>query len=563
MKHQLLCLGLLWGCGLPREVSIGAQPPDLGPAQPAADQGVDTAQPDLGERAGPDLVVHGIAPLRGVVDPGGALRVELLVQNLGSLGAPEAQLSVVLEAQGTQGLPPSALRGSVVPGLGAGDAWEGALSLELPTDLSPGRYRVVVQIDPRALIDEQEEGNNSALLGEVLVNDVLIEPRALELSAAQGCEVKQQVLVRNLSRDSLRIMDAALSPNTPQSFSILARPSLIPGGEAGTFELRYAPLAPGGEFGELLIWHARAGAPVRVQLAGRAESRPAMVDTFTDHTEQHVDILFVLDTTVSMTEENEALATGFAPFFTSAAVIGIDYHIAITSMDLSQGGEQGAFWGAPSVLTPHVPYVAEFFHNHVTEMRSDRPLETGLEAAMRALSLPLIEGRNKGFLRPEAGLAIVFYSDENDASPGAVSEYIGFLSELKPPERIKVHALSASAGGSGGICGQGLAPANRYYDVARVFGGFTQEICAPDWSQVISGLTGEDFGLLTEVQLSEVPDVQSLVVELDGREVPAASGAQVHWTYDQEKNAVVFDDSMNPLTNVLIEAKYQLRCSPR
>ena len=78
-----------------------------------------------------------------------------------------------------------------------------------------------------------------------------------------------------------------------------------------------------------------AGTPLRIPLEGFASGAIDRIDTFTDHTEQRLDILIMLDNSASMEAERLALANNFGAFFTSAAVIGVDYQLAVTTADIS------------------------------------------------------------------------------------------------------------------------------------------------------------------------------------------------------------------------------------
>ncbi len=558
MKRAIhLGLILLSACGAPKEISIGSDTRDGGPPPPR-DLSVDLGTPDSGEPL-PDLEVLAQSVLRGVVDPGGPLVFSVLVRNGGSLGVLGSRISIVLEPLGVQA--PVLLQELEVPALNIGSSWEQRLMLTVPLDLPPQRFRVLVQADPRDQIRELNEANNSAALGEVLVNDVVIGPRALQISAARGCAQRAPVLLENRGAQALRVLefaqtgDPAFSLVTAEGIPIEGPVRIEPRSQLELF-VRYSPQQEGLSNGTLLISHARSGVPVRIELQGEALQRSDRVDTFTDHTQQHLDILFVVDATASMNEELEDLARSFKPFFTSASVTGVDYHIAITSMDLSQNGEQGAFVGAPAVLSERVPYAGLLFTNRIRQLRSDWTIEEGLEAARLALSPPLLDHQNKGFLRDEAALAVLFFSDEDDNSPLSIEEYVRFFEGLKGHGQNKVHSLSVSQSN----CGQGISSTNRYHEVARAMGGLTGEICNPEWSQVIAGLTGGDFGLLTKVELRAHPDASSLRIELDGRSVPATENGAVNWTYDPSQNTVSFDANLNPLTNVLIRARYELAC---
>ncbi len=218
------------------------------------------------------------------------------------------------------------------------------------------------------------------------------------------------------------------------------------------------------------------------------------------------DILFVVDNSSSMADEQERLAANFDAFINEIAGAGnLDYRIAVVTTDLStfrgnfeRSGkvrvvnDQMSMWrqlvtiqsnNCQETTIPHGCFRAESGSPQVIESKNLSPTEQishfrgnvtvgscgagdeqGLEATITALKNA--DGCNQGFLRPEANLIIVLVSDEEDA-PGengqrSVMEIVQELKSLKPISQIRVAAIVGSVDGEASVCrpdaqGQALA----------------------------------------------------------------------------------------------------------
>ncbi len=147
-------------------------------------------------------------------------------------------------------------------------------------------------------------------------------------------------------------------------------------------------------------------------------------DTWPQAPNNEVDILWVIDDSASMAEEQEVLADGFAAFGAQLETSGTDFHIGVitTSFDYDQD-DRGVLMGDPPFLTQLDDFQAEFaLRAQVGVEGSDK--EKGLEAAAFALHPVMTTdgGPNAGFVRPEAQLLVVVVSDEEDCSDNGALE---------------------------------------------------------------------------------------------------------------------------------------------
>ena len=276
-----------------------------------------------------------------------------------------------------------------------------------------------------------------------------------------------------------------------------------------------------------------------------------VLDVFERPAAPMVDVLFVVDNSGSMMEEQAGLAAGFAYFV--AAIAGWDYHLAVTTTGIrasggcpggADGGEAGRLFpvdGAPRIITPQVADpVAAFARNVAVGLC--HWWEEGLEAAFLATIPPLVDSAddprttqlldgNLGFLRKDARLSIVYVSDENDYSPRPVQEYIDHIKGLKPGRQ---ELLSVAAVVNTGLCATSSSVGERYMAVADAFVGPKESICRPDWGALLQNIATNAVAGAAFVALSAVPVSGSLRAFLDGAELDSSM-----WSYDPSSNTVL------------------------
>jgi hypothetical protein len=269
-----------------------------------------------------------------------------------------------------------------------------------------------------------------------------------------------------------------------------------------------------------------------------------------------------------MGEEQASLAANFLSFVRFADAQGLDYHMAITTTDVS-GGENGRFvpltGTAPRVVTPQTtPSPVAVFTQNARVGTGGSGSERGLEAAYLALSNPLIAGHNAGFLRPEAALSVIYVSDEEDSSTRTLDFYVSFLLGIKGAQNANTFTASAIVGDAPSGCsgsGGSAQPGARYIEVAERTGGLVQSICTPDWARALENVSTTAFGFKSRFVLSGQPVPATLVVAVDGAVVPAvdAQGAP-RWSYDAGANAVVFTPYATPEPGAQIRIEYRAEC---
>lgn len=162
-----------------------------------------------------------------------------------------------------------------------------------------------------------------------------------------------------------------------------------------------------------------------------------------------LDLLFVVDNSNSMCEEQEALVAHFWELLTPLIANNYDFRVAVVTTDMST--DPGTFRDQPGPVGPDCAEPAPACSADGTgpvlratdyalaSTREDeqarliedfscigRPgtvsgaagFERGLDSMMTALGPDMLSGVNAGFRRDDAWLGLVFLTDENDCSHG-------------------------------------------------------------------------------------------------------------------------------------------------
>lgn len=225
------------------------------------------------------------------------------------------------------------------------------------------------------------------------------------------------------------------------------------------------------------------------------------------------------------------------------------------------------------VLSHKTAGAAEIFAEMVAVGSSGSGQETSLQAAMSALSAPLVNGYNRGFLRDNAGLALIFVSDEDDFSYEPAWHYLDFFLRLKGQEAYRdATALSISAvtgitppsSGSVISCESDNGSANygaRYIALAERTGGVVQSICDEDFSSIAQELGLTASGLVVEFVLSEPADPDDIQVSLyasnDQDDLIGDLTNGEDFTFVLERNAIRFELDQIPPSETWLVVDYR------
>ncbi|MEZ4316656.1 MAG: choice-of-anchor D domain-containing protein [Myxococcota bacterium] len=357
---------------------------------------------------------------------------------------------------------------------------------------------------------------------------------------APSCVTSRDVVVRNVGDADLVV--SGVTVRTGADYAVWGGPMTLAPGQESVLTVEFAPGTVGVSTDSLdIASNDPDEALVQVGLGGEGDALAEIVEEYDQlGSPLPVDILFVVDNSTSMGDENLALRNNFNTFIQGFLTLGLDFQIGVVTTDMQTAGFQGQLQGP--IISASTPNPVQQFNQNTDIPFTSVMEEQGLDAAIAALTPPLVNGANAGLVRPGSLLSVIVISDEDDQSLATTADAIALLDAYQGDPALT--SLSIVGGPTGGIwpCGGflfGAAPVPRYWAVAQATGGIHLNLCQLDMGTIVQQLAVVAAGLDTVFPLSEVPaDPGAIEVWVDGTPVPQdpANG----WIYDGASNSVVF-----------------------
>jgi hypothetical protein len=343
----------------------------------------------------------------------------------------------------------------------------------------------------------------------------------------------------------------------------------IPSNQSAELSLQFHPTRdiPAVHNSSLILHHDGGDqAPIRIALSGTGSTNDNVQDRFTQLAGPKVDILWVIDNSCSMYDEQARLIDNLSEFIAFADAQNADYQMGVIVTD-SRSPEAGKL----EFCYPHPRIIRHDYTDREDAFRclfevgvNGSYIEAGLGAAMRALQRALrvnddpVRNPNIGFLRDDASLAIVAMSDEDDQSLESDDLLLRFFQTIKTNTRTSLHAIAGPV--SEPCITRRAASGYRYHWMAQEMGGLFQNICQENWEPVLRNLGLNVFVPLEEWQLSQPADPLSITVSVAGQ--PVVWDAQHGYTYDAGNNTLQFHGAAVPQPGQEIVVDYQNNCRP-
>ena len=402
------------------------------------------------------------------------------------------------------------------------------------------------------------------------------------------CSRPEEVNVFNLGELALNITKVQIGSGSDKLFEITNQTQIdsnLPialGGEGNSQSLlttvRFCPLREGDHNGrEEVFQKDMVDAAFVVPLRGAGTLLTHQTDKWSQATHPKIDILWVVDCSGSMGEEQDRLAQNFDKFINMAVTWKADLHVGVTSCDILAANMKGKFQGTPAVIKfggtetgnmDTATAISKFQSRVNLGTNCDGGQEAGLEAGRLALDEPLISNENKDFLREDAKLSIIMVSDEEDQSDSDLSFYINFFRHIKGVRNTSMLEVYSIVGdpengctdNSAGSDGSSANAGKRYTTVSSACNPHTGEdfmsICKPDYTPVYQTMAENLFALRNQFFLSRLADKATIAVTVGGSVV-------TNWTYDEVTNSVVFPEGSPPPAGSEIVASYDTLCIKR
>jgi hypothetical protein len=408
-------------------------------------------------------------------------------------------------------------------------------------------------------------------------------PQAPDNRSSCGSE-RRAVRVYNSGTGTLSVMSIYVDTTSDPVFEVtsvtyngtpLPPPyaTTIPPGDNLEIIMRFFPtrISPAQHTG-LLVIENDVTMQSTVPLRGEGTSNAQQTDVFEQLNDNKVDILWVIDDSCSMSEEQRDLASNITWFTRYADMINVDWQMGVITSEVNDAvsGKLWACSGFNKIISHTDSNRVQAFQCAASVTNppngNSRPnpggsdeQEAGLQAARIALDVPVRDSDNAGFVRPDARLAVIVVSDEEDQSQGSTNLYVDFFRQIKGFRNPQLVTLSAITGDVPGGCATADA-APRYNDAVSQLNGQFESICNQDWTTMLQNIGLDVFALRTAWSLSRPADPSTITVRVNGNLV--SQNSTNGWTFDPVSNAITLHGSAIPAPGSTIEVQYTAQCLP-
>ena len=312
------------------------------------------------------------------------------------------------------------------------------------------------------------------------------------------------------------------------------------------------------------------GQPTPIDLS--VQQTDVMVQT----TVPDVDILFMVDNSCSMGDDQQRLVDNFPSFMRWFLNSGLDYHIGVVSSDVfdtAQSGKLVTGFGRKWISADDPNQIAMFQQMAVLGVSGSGD-ERGTDAIYLGLEIER-DGFNEGFYRDEAALHVLAVSDEPDNSQiQSTGEFTDWFDSLKQiPDNRSFTSIERPGSNPG------------YGRITQRIGGVLVDITDSNWAEALDQLGLRATGMKTEYFLSRLPVDDTIVVgertiidegnfaldvfprswqrtdgslvDADGNDVPPGTST---YYYESMRNSILFVNHVPEEANE-IEITYTVRTS--
>ena len=279
--------------------------------------------------------------------------------------------------------------------------------------------------------------------------------------------------------------------------------------------------------------------PVYVEVEVPVNEGIIWVDSFTQHMSvDGVDILWVIDKSGSMSRFNTELIAGIEAMM--LALPSADWRLVIISADPSD-----------AVLSTEFPLVPGDDAADATAMFAtlpSGPFEEGFNAVHDYI---VHNPYSSTWMRPDAGLLVVFVSDEEEQSDleyPAVSDFLSWYGSLRMGSVFMASIVNVETEFS--LCDVPTGLINvgyRFMEATGVIGGVVVDICDEDWAPGVTDAT-QAIDPYENLTLTHKAETDSIRVFIDG-------SLNHDWYYQESDNTVYF--TILPSAGQLVEIGYR------
>lgn len=362
--------------------------------------------------------------------------------------------------------------------------------------------------------------------------------------------------------------------------SAVTLPTTVQIGGSLNFTVTFAPTVAGRVDSILVVGATHSSGTFAYQTAvtGTGAASGLNQDRFTIPTK--TDVVLIVDNSCSMSDKQMALGSSANAFLAYAFSANVDFNLGVTTTDMTVGGlaARGRFEGAAGqrVFRNTTPNLLQAFNTRVNLGTNGSGQELMFAPAVASVTQPLITTDNAGFLREDAALSVLAFTDADEQSPLAAQEYVRKLLAVKGQRRRNQFSFSfvgptlPAASRPVGCQYDGNAPDARQIEMTSSTGGISSEICnvgnTQAWRTEATRVGQAVFGARGTWFLTSRPapaTAASITVSINGVTIPEQSGPNLrNWSYDGVRNAVVFEARSLPAPGQTVGFDYAVACMP-
>lgn len=390
--------------------------------------------------------------------------------------------------------------------------------------------------------DEDEKKKTVNLLGEGLVPELQVNPSPIDFGTEYiGCSKTMDVKLTNVGTDQLVVGDLAMSGGVEFSLSNPnAMPLTLDPGVGADVQLTFYADDEKPFSGALV---AQSNEPIgsrSTNVTGVGEYASEKTDTWEVPTDPPADIVFFVDQSGSMDDDQRSLATNFAGFISQLNNYTTDWHIEVINDDDGCNNS-----GLLMNTTPN--YEAKF--EAAVSKGGGNWTEAGLKVTSTGVENSDLGECNEKLLRPDALLHIIMVSDEPEQGNRSWSDEVNrVIAKKGDASLVKFSAIAGDYPSGCSAKGNSAEFGSGYYEAAAATGGLFLSICS-NWATSVKALADASI-VVDTFNLTRTPDPTTIHVKVNGK--TAKSG----WTYDGTANSIVFDASSTPAEGASVEATY-------
>lgn len=380
------------------------------------------------------------------------------------------------------------------------------------------------------------------LLGNAPRPELRITPDPLDFGDVDvGCGVDGTLTLENTGTWALNVRAAALDAEGMTLTDRVDGGFALAPGATRDLRVRFVPARTGDHTGELAVTSDEALRTRTSRQRGRGTVPPTHAESFHLSANPRVDLLFFVDQSWSMRDDQVALADNFGAFISRIDLETQDWRVMVVNSD-SACNELG-------VIDRDTPGHESIFRTAVQTGGGSRT-ESGLGLMADALDLAGEDECNRGFLREGALLHVVFVTDEPDHSPGSWEDYVARIRAARgSPGLVRMSAVSGTWPTGCATLTNSAEPGRRYYEAVQATGGVYLDICAP-WAASVDALADASVRRDT-FPLAHPADPDLLEVRRNGTRMDTG------WSYRSGLQAVVFDAAVMPREGDHVEIRYR------